>query len=126
MDFASQPRGSAESQARDSNSGSRTGTLGGEIAGPSHPTPESPADMPRWMRRVSIVVYVLFCLEVGMLLVLLPWTRVWTENSLLAGYPQVQVFLSQGFVRGLVSGLGLVDIWLGVWEALRYRKAGFP
>jgi hypothetical protein len=26
-----------------------------------------------------------------------------------------------GFVRGAVSGLGLLDIWLGVIEAVRYR-----
>jgi hypothetical protein len=26
-----------------------------------------------------------------------------------------------GFVRGAVSGLGLLDIWLGVLEAVRYR-----
>jgi hypothetical protein len=29
----------------------------------------------------------------------------------------------QNFVRGLVSGLGLVDIWMGVAEAVRYREA---
>jgi hypothetical protein len=25
------------------------------------------------------------------------------------------------FVRGLISGLGLTDIWLAVTEAIRYR-----
>ena len=27
-----------------------------------------------------------------------------------------------GFVRGVVSGLGLVDIWMGVVEAVTYRE----
>lgn len=74
------------------------------------------------MRRLSLVVFVLCCLEIGLLLVVLPWTRIWTENSLLVGSPRLQVFIQQPFVRGLVSGLGLLDIWLGLWEALHYRE----
>ncbi len=76
-----------------------------------------------WLRRIWLVVFVLFCLEVGIILTVLPWTRIWTENSLLLGYPQVREFLTQNFVRGLISGLGLVDIWMGVAEAVRYREA---
>jgi hypothetical protein len=64
----------------------------------------------------------LFCLEVGIVLTVLPWTRIWTENSLLLGHRQVQEFLQQNFVRGLVSGLGLIDIWMGIAEAIRYRE----
>ena len=47
----------------------------------------------------------------------------WTDNSLLAGFPQVREFLTYDFVRGLISGLGLVDIWMGVAEAVRYRES---
>ncbi len=64
----------------------------------------------------------LFCLEVGIILTVLPWTRIWTENSLLLGYPRVRELLMLNFVRGLVSGLGLVDIWMGIAEAVRYRE----
>ncbi|MGH9530931.1 MAG: hypothetical protein ACRD2Q_00960 [Terriglobales bacterium] len=78
--------------------------------------------VPLWLRRVSLVVFVLCCLEIGLLLVVLPWTTIWTENSLLVGNPRLQTFVRQNFVRGLVSGLGLLDIWLGVWEALHYRE----
>ena len=84
--------------------------------------PEKEKEAPLWMRRLSLVVFVLCCLEIGLLLVVLPWTRIWTENSLLAGSPRLQVFAQQHFVRGLVSGLGLLDIWLGLWEALHYRE----
>ncbi|MGH9579418.1 MAG: hypothetical protein ACRD2R_00365 [Terriglobales bacterium] len=121
MEFASHFRKPPGKHNPDSES--RTEALAEGLVGAADPSPQTPADVPLWMRRVSIVVYVLFCLEVGLLLVILPWTRVWTENSLLAGYPQFQVILGQGFVRGLISGLGLVDIWLGVWEALHYREA---
>jgi hypothetical protein len=74
------------------------------------------------VQRIWLVVFVLFCLEVGIILTALPWTRIWTENSLLLGYPQIREFLMHNFVRGLVSGLGLVDIWMGVAEAVRYRE----
>ncbi len=84
--------------------------------------PQKEKEAPLWMRRLSLVVFVLCCLEIGLLLVVLPWTRIWTENSLLAGSPRLQVFTQQYFVRGLVSGLGLLDIWLGLWEALHYRE----
>jgi hypothetical protein len=69
-----------------------------------------------------LVVFVLFCLEIGILLTVLPWTRIWTENSLLSGFPQLQDFLRNDFIRGLITGLGLVDIWMGIAEAVRYRE----
>jgi hypothetical protein len=87
------------------------------------PPPLPPKKPNRWLQRTWLVVFVLFCLEVGIILTALPWTRIWTDNSLLLGYPQVREFLMRNFVRGLVSGLGLVDIWMGVAEAVRYREA---
>ena len=74
------------------------------------------------MKRLWLVVFVLFCLEVGIILTVLPWTRIWAENSLLLGHPQIHEFLQQNFVRGLISGLGLIDIWMGIAEAIRYRE----
>ena len=76
-----------------------------------------------WLRRIWLVVFVLFCLEVGIILTVLPWTRIWTDNSLLLGHLRIREFLMQDFVRGVVSGLGLVDIWMGIAEAVRYREA---
>jgi hypothetical protein len=86
------------------------------------PPPLPPKKPNLWLQRIWLVVFVLFCLEVGIILTALPWTRIWTDNSLLLGYPQVREFLMRNFVRGLVSGLGLVDIWMGVAEAVRYRE----
>ena len=84
--------------------------------------PASSEEAELWLQRIWLVVFVLFCLEVGIILTALPWTRIWTDNSLLLGYPRIREFLMQNFVRGLVSGLGLVDIWMGVAEAVRYRE----
>jgi hypothetical protein len=57
-----------------------------------------------------------------MLVMVLPWTRLWTENPLLAGWPTLKFILSQTFFRGMISGVGLVDVWIGFSEALHYRE----
>ncbi len=82
--------------------------------------------LPIWLRRLMLFIFVAFSIEVGLFLVAAPWYdagRLWSENSLLAAYPSVRAFLSHDFIRGLVSGLGLIDIWLGIWEAVHYREA---
>jgi hypothetical protein len=86
------------------------------------PPPQEPKRRSLWVKRLWLIVFVLFCLEIGIMLTVLPWTRIWTENSLLLGHPQLREFLMKNFVRGLVSGLGLVDVWMGIAEAVRYRE----
>lgn len=89
---------------------------------PSAPPPEeTTAELPIWLQRTLLVIYVLFCIELGLMLVIVPWTRLWAGNSLLLRWPSLQTWLMHGFVRGAISGLGFVDIWLGVLEAARYR-----
>jgi hypothetical protein len=86
------------------------------------PSPQKPKRRRLWVRRFWLVIFVLFCLEVGIILTVLPWTRLWAENPLLLGHARLHDLLQQNFVRGLVSGLGLVDIWIGIAEAVRYRE----
>lgn len=69
-----------------------------------------------------LVVQVLFLIELGMVLAVSPWTPVWNQNSLLAAHPAIREFMSHGFVRGAFTGLGLVNIWMGIWEAVQYRE----
>lgn len=75
-----------------------------------------------WMHRVAVLVFVFFCAILGVVLIIFPWRDEWTTNSLLIGHPALQDFLASGFVRGLVSGLGLLDIWIGFWEAIHYHE----
>jgi hypothetical protein len=84
------------------------------------PPAEQEALPPVWLQRAMVFVYVLFCLVLGMYLVLLPWYR-WFDDGVVQQWPAVQRFLQHGFVRGAVSGLGLIDIWLGVSEAVHYH-----
>jgi len=84
--------------------------------------PERPTRAAIWTQRLFLLIFVVFCIELGMLLVVLPWTKVWTENNFLLDHPALRHFFGQQFVRGAASGLGLVDIWIGLWEAVHYRE----
>jgi len=89
----------------------------------STPAPSS-QPVPRyvvWSHRLSLVVFVVFCIELGMLLAILPWTTVWNQNSFLGSYPSIRSLAQNNFVRGVATGLGLIDIWIGIWEAVHYR-----
>src|SRR5579884_4006620 len=71
-------------------------------------TPSTATPVPRfviWSHRLSLVVLVVFCIELGMLLAILPWTTVWNQNSLLAAYPSLKAFVQNNFVRGIATGL---------------------
>jgi hypothetical protein len=82
--------------------------------------PDAPA--PVWLQRLSLAVLVLFCFYIGALLAVLPWSpRYWDQNGWLLAHPAVAAVLHQGWVRGLVTGFGLIDIWIGISELLHYR-----
>jgi hypothetical protein len=78
--------------------------------------------MPIWLQRTFVIVYVVFCIELGIVLIALPWSYLWNNNSLLAHWPWLRHFLQLGFVRGAISGLGFLDLWLGISEAVNYRE----
>jgi hypothetical protein len=75
-----------------------------------------------WMHRISVFLFVLISAIAGVLLIILPWTPEWTDNSLLGFLPGLRTVIANGFTRGLCSGLGLLDIWIGFWEALHYHE----
>ena len=86
---------------------------------PARPKRHSPTQL--WLHRTSVFLFVLISAVAGVLLVILPWTPEWTDNYLLLSYPSLRTLISNGFFRGLCSGLGLIDIWIGFWEALHYH-----
>jgi hypothetical protein len=89
---------------------------------PARPGSNRPSTAELWLCRVRVLALVFFCATVGVILVILPWRPEWTDNGLLLGWPGLRTFMSHGFVRGLCSGLGLVDIWIGFWEAVHYHE----
>ena len=88
------------------------------------PQPQQPPQtaLQLWLHRSSVFLFVLISAVAGVLLVILPWTPEWTDNYLLLSFPSLRTFVSTGFFRGLCSGLGMLDIWIGFSEALHYRE----
>jgi hypothetical protein len=79
-----------------------------------------------WLHRATVLTFGLVCAIVGMLLVILPWRPEWTDNHLLMASPGLRAFVANGFVRGICSGLGILDIWIGFSEALHYHEEKHP
>ncbi len=74
------------------------------------------------MKRILSVILILLYFEVGVLLLLVPWGSSWTKNYFVSHYPWVGDVARNYFVRGAVSGIGLADIWLAVYELWRRRR----
>jgi hypothetical protein len=72
------------------------------------------------------VIFVAYFLEVGLLLVLVPWTAFWERNYFAVSSPLFQELLRNNYLRGAVSGLGLVNLLMGFNEfsALLYARRG--
>lgn len=94
--------------------------------------------------RLSVIFYIILCIEIGAVLTVLPWVphgwlglSDWGNNYFLllasrkVGFG-VQRFISSGWVRGAVSGIGILNLGMGVWELINFRKtvraldAGLP
>jgi len=108
--------------------------LAGNASGLTDLDPPPPASTPTevqprrrsaaqlWLRRIGVLLFVFLCATVGVMLIMLPWRTEWTENHLLMAYPALQAFFYSGFVRGLCTGLGFLNVWIGFQEALQYRE----
>ncbi len=80
-----------------------------------------PGGRPKGTRANTLthVFFVLFCLEIGFVLLLLPWTDLWDANYFSSLTPAWNPLWLSAYVRGAVSGIGLVNMWIGVAEAWR-------
>src|SRR5216684_1653239 len=97
--------------------------------------------------RLSVIFYIILCLELGAALVVLPWIPYgwlglslsdWGNNYFLVmaarktGIYGLQSLVSSGWTRGAVSGLGILNLAMGFWELIHFRQtvraldAGLP
>jgi hypothetical protein len=79
--------------------------------------------------KITVIVYILICFEVGILLVFLPWTHYWEDNVFLyfitgkLNAPWIPTFLTSGYVKGAVSGLGLLNIFAGLRDIFKFSES---
>lgn len=63
----------------------------------------------------------------GVFLVFAPWSALYRNILMWAeADPAIGGVLASGWFRGLVSGIGLIDVWVAAREARRAARAGDP
>ena len=83
--------------------------------------------------KLTVVFYIVLCLEAGVVLTFLPWMHPfgladWGDNFFLVyvaqktGLPGLQHAVASGWVRGAVTGLGLLNFAMAIWEMAHFRQ----
>ena len=73
-------------------------------------------------RPVLYFLYLLYIIETGVFLVLAPWSLIWM-HSYFVQIPHLRAILLNGFLRGCVSALGLLQIGMGAVDFLAFCRA---
>ena len=66
------------------------------------------------MHRLRNVLWLLILFELGVVLIFLPWLQVWESNYFLGQYPALRPYLLHPSLRGVITGLGALDILLAI------------
>ena len=80
---------------------------------------------PQLTDRLSRVVLAFAWFDLGLLILLLPWSHLWESNSLLTHYPGLIPYMFSGYMRGAISGIGLLDMIMAADALLGRRRATF-
>ena len=85
--------------------------------------------------RLSVIFYIILCLEIGIVLTLLPWIPQgtlglsdWGNNYFLLyaarkfGSNTLQTVVASGWVRGAVTGIGLLNLGIAFWEIFHFKQ----
>jgi hypothetical protein len=96
---------------------------------PSEQGPEmTPGPVPvepplyRWYHKMSAVLFITFCLEVGFFLLVFPWTEAWENNYFSSLIPEWRRWWENMYLRGGVSGLGVVNLYISFIEMFRLKR----
>jgi hypothetical protein len=72
--------------------------------------------------KFSAFLLVVFCLGIGLFLLIFPWTPWWESNYFGSWIPQWHLYWDNMYVRGAVSGLGVVNLYIFILEIYRLRR----
>ena len=84
--------------------------------------------------KLTVVFFIVLCLLAGFVLTLFPWVSVgrvgdWGNNQLLLAFsqlinfPALQSLIASGWVRGAVTGLGILNLCIGFWEIAHFKDS---
>jgi hypothetical protein len=96
---------------------------------PAHSAEEERAPAPvildrtvyRWYHKIWAVLLITFCLEIGLFLAVFPWTSYWEINYFSQLLPGWHVLWYNPYLRGAVSGLGVLNLYIALAEIFRLR-----
>ncbi len=60
------------------------------------------------------LLFTAYFLEVGLILVVVPWSTFWDRNYFAESLPLLQAVVHNNFVRGAVSGIGVLNLAAGL------------
>jgi len=81
-----------------------------------------PHRIPHWLERAELFVRVLLRMYIGLAVCIAPWwPMLWERNPLFTHFPTIAAFAAHGAVRGIISGLGLLNLWIAFQDAIRHR-----
>ena len=85
--------------------------------------------------KLSVIFYIILCIEIGLFLTVLPWwpqgmwgISDWGNNYFLlyaaqkTGIQGLQAIVASGWVRGAVSGVGILNLGIAFWEIFHFNK----
>jgi hypothetical protein len=91
-------------------------------SGPISPPAHHPQRIPRWLERSELFLRVLLRMYIGLAVAVAPWWPMfWDQNPLFVQFPTLSIYAANGAVRGVVSGLGLLNLWIAFRDAIRFR-----
>jgi hypothetical protein len=86
--------------------------------------------------KLSVIFYIILCLEIGLVLTLLPWIPQgtlglsdWGNNYFLlyaarkTGLYSLQAVVASGWVRGAVTGIGVLNLGIAFWEIFHFKQS---
>ncbi len=83
-------------------------------------TPQRPKY--RWYHVLGSVVFSIIAFELGVFLLVFPWISLWDSNYFASFSPVWRNIWQNPYFRGAISGVGLLNIWIGLGEVFRLRR----
>lgn len=83
--------------------------------------------------KLTVILFILLSLMMGVLLVIFPWVNLnnlsWSDNYFIAvgaqkyGLTFLQTIAASGWFRGAISGLGVLNLFFAFWEMAHFKES---